>query len=129
MNKSTDLTQKYIDILNQYPMLSLLSYSGVEYVGIIQNTDDTMTSLYDFGSIKSQQQKIEFLRLAEEWWWGSNRKFPINLFLKADWKQFSPTLKVFNSKDVEIKIGPYVSLKELVIRRGKKRSITLVRKL
>ena len=124
-----DINSTHITILNQYPMLSLITHGGNEYIGIIQNTDDVTTSLYDFGVLKTQPQKVEFLRLGEEWWWGSNRKYPINLFLKTDWKQFSLTLKVFNSKDVEIKIGPYVSLKELVIRRGKKRSITLVRKI
>jgi hypothetical protein len=34
-----------------------------------------------------------------------------------------------NSKDVEIKCGPQVSLREMASKRSKRRSITLVRKL
>jgi len=34
-----------------------------------------------------------------------------------------------NSKDVEIKLGPQVSLKEMAMKRSKRRSITLVRKV
>ena len=34
-----------------------------------------------------------------------------------------------NSKDVEIKMGPYVSLKEMSTKRSKRKSITLIRKI
>ena len=40
-----------------------------------------------------------FLQLAESWWWESNRMVPINVFLKAEWAMFRPTLKTLNSKD------------------------------
>jgi hypothetical protein len=54
---------------------------------------------------------------------------PINIFLKSDWIQFRGTLKTFNSKDVTIKYGPVLSLKEAAQKRSKKKSITLVRKI
>ena len=54
---------------------------------------------------------------------------PINIFLKSDWAQFRPTLKTFNSKDVELKYGPAISLKESAQKRSKRRSITLVRRV
>jgi hypothetical protein len=38
-------------------------------------------------------------------------------------------LRTMNSKDVEIKMGPYVSLKEMATKRSKRKSITLVRKV
>jgi hypothetical protein len=34
-----------------------------------------------------------------------------------------------NSKDVEVKMGPQVNLKEIGAKRSKRRSITLVRKI
>ena len=71
----------------------------------------------------------EFLELAEMWWWESNRLIPINVFLKAEWVPFRTVVKTMNSKDVEIKFGPQVSLKEIAAKRSKRRSITLVRKL
>ena len=119
----------YKKLLDQYPFLSLLTYGGNEYVGIIQNLDDSITTIYDYGLLKTEQQKILFIELAETWWWESNRMIPINIFLKQDWIQFRTTLKTFMSKDVELKYGPAVSLKENAQKRSKRRSITLVRRI
>ena len=119
----------YKKLLDQYPFLSLLTYGGNEYVGIIQNLDDSITTIYDYGLLKTEQQKILFIELAETWWWESNRMIPINIFLKQDWIQFRTTLKTFMSKDVELKYGPAVSLKENAQKRSKRRSITLVRRV
>ena len=98
-------------------------------MGIIQNLDDAITTIYDYGLLKTEDQKILFIELAETWWWESNRMVPINIFLKQDWIQFRPTLKTFMSKDVELKYGPAVSLKENAQKRSKRRSITLVRRV
>jgi hypothetical protein len=38
-------------------------------------------------------------------------------------------LKTLNSRDVTIKFGPYISLKEIAAKKSKRRSITLVRKI
>lgn len=119
----------YKKLLDQYPFLSLLTYGGNEYVGIIQNLDDAITTIYDYGLLKTEDQKILFIELAETWWWESNRMIPINIFLKQDWIQFRPTLKTFMSKDVELKYGPAISLKENAQKRSKRRSITLVRRV
>ena len=119
----------YKKLLDQYPFLSLLTYGGNEYVGIIQNLDDNITTIYDYGLLKTEEQKILFIELAETWWWESNRMIPINIFLKQDWLRFRPTLKTFMSKDVELKYGPAVSLKENAQKRSKRRSITLVRRI
>ena len=119
----------YKKLLDQYPFLSLLTYGGNEYVGIIQNLDDAITTIYDYGLLKTEDQKILFIELAETWWWESNRMIPINIFIKQDWIQFRPTLKTFMSKDVELKYGPAVSLKENAQKRSKRRSITLVRRV
>jgi hypothetical protein len=67
--------------------------------------------------------------MADQWWWESNRLIPINVFLKQDWVEFRVCLKTFNSKDVVIQHGPYVSLREIAAKRSKRRSITLVRRI
>jgi len=118
-----------LEILKSYPMLTYLTYGGNDYIGVVQNVDDVITTIYDFSMLKTEDQKITFLQLAEVWYWESNRLVPINVFLKQEWSVFRPTLKTFNSKDVDIKVGPYVSLKEISLRRSKRRSITLVRKM
>jgi hypothetical protein len=119
----------YQKLLDQYPFLSYLTYGGNEYIGVIQNIDDVITSIYDYAVLKTEPQKLLYLELGETWWWESNRMVPINIFLKADWNQFRPTLKTFNSKDVELKYGPALSLKESAQKRSKRRSITLVRRV
>jgi hypothetical protein len=116
-------------ILNSYPFLSHITYGGCDYIGIIQNSDEVITTLYDFGLLKGEEVKKIFLTLGETWWWESNRLMPINVFLKADWVLFKACLRTMNSKDVEIKMGPYVSLKEMSTKRSKRKSITLVRKV
>ena len=116
-------------LLEQYPFISFVTYGGNDYIGIIQNSDDVITTLYDFGMLKTTEQKQLFLELAETWWWESNRLIPINVFLKTDWVLFKGCLKTMNSKDVDIKFGPYISLKEMSTKRSKRRSITLIRKV
>lgn len=116
-------------LLEQYPFLSYLIYGGNEYIGIIQNCDEQITTMYDFGLLKDFEQKKRFLELGDQWWWESNRIIPINVFLKQDWSMFKFCVKTMNSKDVDIKLGPQTSLKEMGLRRRKRRSITLVRKI
>lgn len=119
----------YQNLLDQYPFLSFLTYGGNEYIGIIQNIDDVITSIYDFSVLKTPEQKKNYLELGEIWWWESNRLVPINIFLKNDWALFRFTLKTLNSKDVDLKYGPALSLKESIQKRSKRRSITLVRRI
>ena len=119
----------YKQLLAKYPFISYVTYGGNDYIGIIQNSDEVITTIYDFGLLKDDSVKKVFLELGETWWWESNRLIPINVFLKNDWAIFRGCLRTMNSKDVEIKMGPYVSLKEMATKRSKRKSITLVRKL
>jgi hypothetical protein len=119
----------YKQLLSQYPFISYLTYGGNDYIGIIQNSDEVITTIYDFGLLKDAELKKIFLNLGETWWWESNRLIPINVFLKNDWSVFRTCLRTMNSKDVEIKMGPYVSLKEMATKRSKRKSITLVRRV
>lgn len=123
------LEPNYTQLLEQYPFLTYLVYGGNDYIGVVQNVDDLITTIYDYGALKTLEQKNQFLVMAETWWWESNRLVPINVFLREDWSPFKPVLKTMNSKDVQIKFGPYVSLKEISAKRSKRRSITLIRKL
>ena len=116
------------NLLDQCPFLTLLTYVNRDYLGIIQNLDDSVVSFYDFESVAADQ-RLTFLELGETWWWSSNRQIPINLFLKVDWTVFKPTLKTLNSKSVNIVQGPYVSLKESSSQKSKRRSVILVRKI
>jgi len=116
-------------LLDQYPFLSFITYGGNDYIGIVQNADEFITTIYDFAALRTLEQKTVFLAMADQWWWESNRLIPINVFLKQDWVEFRVCLKTFNSKDVVIQHGPYVSLREIASKRSKRRSITLVKRL
>jgi len=123
------IVEEIKQLLNQYPYLTYLIYGGNEYVGIIQNCDEQITTIYDFGSLRTAVQKQKFLELGEIWWWESNRIIPINVFLKHEWTDLKFSVKTMNSKDVNIKMGPQLSLKDMASKRSKRRSITLVRRL
>ena len=116
-------------LTSKYPFLSLCVYAGVEYVGIIQNRDDIITTIYDFGSIPDLKNKQLFLELAGVWWWESNRSIPINIFLKEDWKSFRIYRRTFINKDLNVLCGPICNLSDISKRKGKRKSITLVRRV
>ena len=116
-------------LTEKYPFITLCVYSNQEYVGVVQNRDDTVTTIYDFGTVISQEDKLEFLELAATWWWESNRSIPINIFLRRDWDKFRPTLRTFVNKDLEILHGPACSLLDIARKKSKRKSITLVRRL
>ena len=119
----------FAKLAEKYPFITLCVYANAEYVGIVQNRDDVVTTIYDFGSIQTQQDKIEFLELASTWWWESNRSIPINIFLRRDWDKFRPTLRTFVNKDLEILHGPVCSLMDIARKKSKRKSITLVRRI
>jgi len=113
----------------KYPFLSVCRYGDEEFVGIIQNRDNQITSLYNFGALPTPELKKLFLELGETWWWESNRTIPINIFLKGEWDIFKPYTKTFMNKSLEILSGPCTSLNEIVHKKRKRKSITLIRKL
>ena len=116
------------EIFEQYPFLSLVTYGGQEYVGIIQNQDDSFLSMYDYSRLDADLKPL-FLELGDSWWWESNRTIPINLFLKKDFLQFSKYLITFNIKDTQVVRGPSVSIADLAKKRIKRRNIQLVKKV
>ena len=122
-------TDIFAQLAEKYPFITLCRYATTEYVGIIQNQDEAITTIYDFGAIQDVAAKRVFLDLANIWWWESNRTIPINIFLKGDWDQFRPYVRTFTNRDLVILHGPVCSLAEMGRRRSKRKSITLVRRL
>ena len=113
---------------DKFPFLSLIRKGEMEFVGIVQNQDNQVISFYDYGRIMSPQDKMKFLKLGEIWWYESNRKIPINIFIKREFKYFRTTLVSLNSKDIEIAHGPTLRLSDIAKKRIKRRTIQLVRK-
>ena len=121
----TNLADK---IQDQFPFITVVKYGNQEYVGIVINQDNNITSLYDYNLLKIEDQKRQFLELGEIWWWESNRMLPINIFLRKEMESFRYAIKNFTTKDVNILIGPVVNLNNIMLKRVKRRSIQMVRK-
>jgi len=116
------------DIEKNFPFISVVTYGGQEYVGIIANQDQYVTSMYVYTALKSDYEKKLFLELGDTWWWESNRMIPINIFLRTDMGVFNYAMMTMNSKDVKVSIGPCVNLNALSVKRVKRKSVQLVRK-
>ena len=112
-----------------FPFISCVKSNDKEYVGIVINFDDYIASIYDISMILGETELTLFLEMGEIWWWESNRKIPINIFLKSEMQVFRPFIKTFNSKDAELVFGPTVNLSEIAEKRIKRKSIQLVRSL
>ena len=112
----------------KFPFLSLIRKGDLEFVGIISNQDSQVTSFYDYGRIMLPADKMKFLKMGETWWWESNRKIPINIFLKGSFKYFKSTLVTLSTKDIAIVHGPVVRLDEIAKKRVKRRTIQLMRR-
>ena len=48
---------------DKFPFLSLIRKGDLEFVGIVQNQDQTVISFYDYGRLYSPQDKMYFLKL------------------------------------------------------------------
>lgn len=124
------MTNDFFQKLSEsHPFITVCNYAAQEYVGVIQNRDDFITTFYDYGSIVEQELKQLFLTLGDQWWWESNRLIPINIFLRDDWSVFKPYLRTFNNKGLAILHGPATCMSDLARKRVKRRSITLVKRM
>ena len=87
------------NIEQKLPFISVLNYGELEYIGIIINQDQYVTSFYDLNAIHTPEERAIFLEIGEMWWWESNRQFPINIFCRDQIYPFAYAIKTFNSKD------------------------------
>jgi hypothetical protein len=116
------------NLQENFPFISVINHVNQEYVGIIINQDAQVTSVYDYAAIKTDAEKTRFLELGEVWWWESNRQIPINIFLLREISEFRYAIRNFSTKDVKVLFGPCTSLNDIIVKRIKRKSITLIRK-
>jgi hypothetical protein len=116
------------NIEKNLPFISVVAYGGNEYVGIIVNQDSTVTTMYVYTKLRTDEHKRLLLELGEVWWWESNRMIPINIFLRKEIGELSYSLMTMNSKDVKISVGPCVNLNNLTIKRVKRKSVQVMRR-
>jgi len=115
------------NIQEQLPFISVLHYGDDEYVGIIINQDQFVTSFFDLSMIKTQEEKTGLLQVGEIWWWESNRQIPISIFCRREVEPYRYAIKTFNSKDVRVILGPTVNLLNLSFKGVKRKQVQLIK--
>lgn len=123
------MDNKVKEFLERFPFMSLVRYGENELVGIIQNSDTVVVTMYVYNLLKDDADKVAFVEQGEEWWWGSNRLIPINIVLKEQMRRFTYALKTYSTKDFEVLYGHQTSLTNVITKRTKRRQISLVRKM
>ena len=119
-------------IQENYPFFSCVRYGKKEfndYLGIVINTDNVITSMYNWEIIPTPELRKQFIELGEQWWWESNRMIPINIFLRKELDPFKYSIMTMNSKDVKVSVGPTVNLNNMSIKRVKRKNVQLIKKI
>jgi hypothetical protein len=122
------MNPKIASVLENFPFLSYGQMLDQYYLGIIQNSDNQLLSMYVLDLIPDDAQRVAFLRAGDAWWWNSNRQIPIHIFLKERMRAFRPYLRHFSRKDFNLISGPCVSLQDTISRRVRRRQVTLVKR-
>lgn len=121
------MSENYVILQERFPFLTIVKYLKTQYIGIVQNADHQFISIYVMDESFTTEMKRQFLECGEIYWWESNRSIPINLFLQDQFKKFKPYLRMFSKKEAEVLQGPVVNLREMMNKRIKRKTITLVR--
>jgi hypothetical protein len=115
------------DIRVNFPFISVVHYGGIEYVGIVINQDQHVTSMFDYELLRTEEERKVFLELGEAWWWESNRTIPITIYMRTEMDPYRYAVKTMNTKDVDVVFGPTVNLSNIAIKRVKRKMIQLVK--
>jgi hypothetical protein len=115
------------EIRENFPFISVVHYGGIEYVGVVINQDQYVTSIYNYEELRTEEERKIFLELGEVWWWESNRTIPISIFLRLEMEQFRYSIMTMNTKDVNVVFGPTINLHNMSIKLVKRKMIQLVK--
>lgn len=122
------MTPDDFEKLNEkHPYLTYIQFLDEDLIGIIQNVDNQLVSIYSYTVLANESHKKQFLKLGQLWWEQSNQLIPIDIFLRDDFKTFKHTLKCLPRKDVKQILGPTLSMEHNFQKRIKRRRIQLVR--
>lgn len=118
------------NIQKTHPYLSLLKVANKEeYLGIVQNADQRLISLYNYNALPEALKKV-FLNYGSVWWWESNRQLPINIFIGESFSIFRRYLVSFSIKETKVMFGPVVQLSDITNnKRIRRKTVQLVRRV
>jgi len=123
----TEVRLQIEDTRSKHEFLTfLVMENGDVRVGIVQNETLKMMMFYDFGRIRAEDDKREFLAVADEWWWESNQSIPVNAYAGDRFDKFDHILHGYPKKIVQEVIGPTFSLSNKYLKRIKKKKIEII---
>ncbi len=124
----TEVRSQIEDTRSKHEFLTFLIMENDEVrVGIVQNETLKMMMFYDFGRIRGEGDKREFLAVADEWWWESNQSIPVNAYAGDRFDKFDNILHGYPKKIVKEVIGPTFSLSNKYLKRIKKKKIEILK--
>jgi len=124
------MTPEEFERLNKkHPYLTYVSFQNEDLIGIVQNIDNHLLSIYVYNFILTEELKIRFLGYGRLWWENSNQLVPINILLREDFHIFKNILRCFSKKDIKQTLGPVLNLENNFQRRIKRKRIQLIRDL
>ena len=116
------------EIEKDFPYISVVAYGNNEYVGIIVNQDQYITTMYVYTDLKTDEEKQLLVELGEIWWWESNRMIPINIFLRKEIESLNYSMTSMNSKNTKVVVGPCVNVNNLSVKRVKRKSVQVIKR-
>lgn len=81
MEYLAEMQEKY-KLAEKFPFINVIvgNNNNSEFLGIVlANTKETI-SFIDFDKIHSVESMSDVMKLAQDWWWYSNRMIPMNLY-------------------------------------------------
>lgn len=95
--------------------------------GVVQNSNNRFISFYDLSKITAEESRERFLKMADNWWWQSGQKIPIDLYVGKAFDEFQHALTTLPRKSLcEDPIGPTYSITEHYLKRVKKKRVELI---
>ena len=122
------IKQEFEKLKEIHPYLTYIKFQEEDLIGVIQNVDANLVSIYAYNQLHNEVDRKEFLDLACTWWENSNRLIPINIFLRHDFKKFKHTLLCVSRKDVSEIWGYTNNLEDNYQKRIKRKRIQLIKK-
>ena len=123
-----ELRQKIEETRAKHEYLTFIFMKDDDWkCGVVQNETARFIALYDLSKIRNEDAMRRFLAMADDWWWNSNRRLPIQSYIGPQFDEFQNALINIPKKGLDCDpIGPVFSLSELYIKRIKKRRVDLV---
>lgn len=94
-------------LTEKYPFITVFAYNRSTYVGIVQQAGKEFTSMYILERL-SQEEHLELIQYANDWWNESNRTIPLHIFTNmygGSIDHLSKSVMTFVSKPITILHG------------------------